>query len=81
MAEEGRYAFFRGENSLQGAPESSGEQDQAAAAAPADGAGEADKALRRNLFNLNRDNQSLQQEFYRELLENERSGVQAQEAY
>ncbi len=41
----------------------------------------ADDALRKNLLYRNSINQDLQLHFYRELLENDRSGVQAQEAF
>ena len=85
MAEEGRYAFFRGATSLQGAPVSPSDEPEASGeTAPPDslnGVLDSDEALRRNLFDMNSDLQEQQRGYYRQLLDNDRDGVEASEAY
>jgi tetratricopeptide (TPR) repeat protein len=78
MVDENRYAFYRGKTPLQPAP--------AAPMEPAAAKGEAapqpgQDMLRQNLYEMNFDFQNSNSIQYQNLLRNERSGVQAKEAY
>ncbi len=78
MADEGRYAFYRGDTALQNVPTSEAAPAQEPAAAPMMGK---EDALRQNLFDSNSMIQQQNSDSYRGLLNNTRDGIQAEEAY
>jgi uncharacterized protein YfaS (alpha-2-macroglobulin family) len=83
-----RYAFYRGQTSLQGAAppqpaaaEADAEMQQQAAAAPAQQKASGKAILGRNIFNMNGKFQEVQRGNYDGLLNNDRQGVKSEEAY
>ena len=81
MADQNRYAFFRGESPLQGVlpqPAAPSPPQEEAAAQEVEALPKAGKALLRdNIMNLNGTFQQEQQSNYGELLNNTRSGIQS----
>lgn len=80
LADESRYAFYRGSVPLQNAqaPEAAA-AEQAQPAAEKGNAGQ--QILRGNIFNLNYDLQLQNNGVYNDLLQNQRRGVKSKEAY
>jgi hypothetical protein len=90
-ADIGRYAFFRGETSLQvvetimndpfgGQPEPSQQAESSQRSDP-NMATEGKRSLRSNLFNQNSIFQEVQKGNYDDLMNNDRSGIMSKEAF
>ena len=81
-ADDGQYAFYRGELALQGvAPDAAAvEESKEEAPAPAEPLSQ-EHLLRQNLFERNGDFQREQQLNYEKLLRNDRDGIKTKEAY
>jgi len=86
MLDDDRYAFYRGKVALQNqpnapAPPGQGDGQAQQGSEPSQQAWDKDSTLRRNLFDSNSAIQRQNSDYYRQILDNNREGIQAEEAY